>query len=191
MRASSWEQRKLGEISVEVTRVEPESTAPVMMISTPANGFIHQSEHYAFDNTGQSLKKYIQLNKNELAYNHGASRLRPYGSSFVMKEDQARVPFVYHCFNVPKDDSDFVSLQLNLDSMQLQLRKLISSGARMDGLLNISYDEYMSLELTVPSLSEQQQIGCFFTQLDSLITLHQREPPHNTMKEGKNVNQHQ
>ncbi len=161
-------------MAVEVTRVEPESTAPVMMISTPANGFIHQSEHYAFDNTGQSLKKYIQLNKNELAYNHGASKLRPYGSSFVMKEDQARVPFVYHCFNVPNDDSDFVSLQLNLDSMQLQLRKLISSGARMDGLLNISYDEYMSLELAMPSLSEQQRVGCFFTQLDSLITLHQR-----------------
>ena len=152
------------------------------MISTPANGFIYQSEHYAFDNTGESLKKYIQLSKGEMAYNHGASKLRPYGSCFVMKEDQARVPFVYHCFRVPNSDPDFASLQLNLDSMQLQLRKLISSGARMDGLLNISYNEYMSLGLTMPSLSEQRQIGRYFGQLDSLITLHQREcgkPPFN------------
>ena len=171
-----WEQRKLGDIAVEVTRVAPESSAPVMMISTPANGFIYQSEHYAFDNTGESLKKYIQLGKGEMAYNHGASKLRPYGSCFVMKEDQARVPFVYHCFSVPNSDPDFASLQLNLDSMQLQLRKLISSGARMDGLLNISYNEYMSLGLTMPSLSEQRQIGRYFGQLDSLITLHQREP---------------
>lgn len=169
----SWEQRKLGDIAVEVTRVAPESSAPVMMISTPANGFIYQSEHYAFDNTGESLKKYIQLSKGEMAYNHGASKLRPYGSCFVMKEDQARVPFVYHCFRVSNSDPDFASLQLNLDSMQLQLRKLISSGARMDGLLNISYNEYMSLGLTMPSLSEQRQIGRYFGQLDSLITLHQ------------------
>lgn len=161
---------------MEVSRVVPESSAPVMMISTPANGFIYQSEHYAFDNTGESLKKYIQLSKGEMAYNHGASKLRPYGSCFVMKEDQARVPFVYHCFSVPNSDPDFASLQLNLDSMQLQLRKLISSGARMDGLLNISYSEYMSLGLTMPSLSEQRQIGRYFGQLDSLITLHQREP---------------
>ena len=160
---------------MEVSRVVPESSAPVMMISTPANGFIYQSEHYAFDNTGESLKKYIQLSKGEMAYNHGASKLRPYGSCFVMKEDQARVPFVYHCFSVPNSDPDFASLQLNLDSMQLQLRKLISSGARMDGLLNISYSEYMSLGLTMPSLSEQRQIGRYFGQLDSLITLHQRE----------------
>ena len=172
---SSWEQRKLGDIAVEVSRVVPESSAPVMMISTPANGFIYQSEHYAFDNTGESLKKYIQLSKGEMAYNHGASKLRPYGSCFVMKEDQARVPFVYHCFSVPNSDPDFASLQLNLDSMQLQLRKLISSGARMDGLLNISYSEYMSLGLTMPSLSEQRQIGRYFGQLDSLITLHQRK----------------
>lgn len=164
----------MGDIAVEVTRVAPESSAPVMMISTPANGFIYQSEHYAFDNTGESLKKYIQLSKGEMAYNHGASKLRPYGSCFVMKEDQARVPFVYHCFRVPNSDPDFASLQLNLDSMQLQLRKLISSGARMDGLLNISYNEYMSLGLTMPSLSEQRQIGRYFGQLDSLITLHQR-----------------
>ena len=172
----SWEQRKLGDIAKEITRVIPDSSAPVMMISTPANGFIYQSEHYAFDNTGESLKKYIQLNKGELAYNHGASKMRPYGSTFVLKKDQARVPFVYHCFAVEQEDSDFVSLQLNLGSMQLQLRKLISSGARMDGLLNISYEEYMSLKLLMPSMEEQRLISRHLGALGNLITLHQREP---------------
>ena len=108
-----------------------------------------------------------------MAYNHGASRLRPYGSSFVLKKEQARVPFVYHCYEVLDDDPDFISLQLNLDSMQRQLRKLISSGARMDGLLNISYEEYMSLDLLVPSIEEQRSVGELFSSLDNLITLHQ------------------
>ena len=171
----SWEQRKLRDVAKAITRVVPDSSAPVMMISTPANGFIYQSEHYAFDNTGESLKKYIQLNKGELAYNHGASKMRPYGSTFVLKEDQARVPFVYHCFAVEQEDPDFVSLQLNLDSMQLQLRKLISSGARMDGLLNISYEEYMSLKLLMPHIEEQRLISRHLSALDNLITLHQCE----------------
>ena len=170
-----WEQRKLGELTKEIRRVEPDSDAPVMMISTPADGFIYQSQHYAFDNTGESLKKYICLHKGEMAYNHGASRLRPYGSSFVLKEEQARVPFVYHCYEVLDDDPDFISLQLNLDSMQLQLRKLISSGARMDGLLNISYEEYMSLVLLVPDVEEQRRISRLLASLNNLITLHQRK----------------
>ncbi len=110
-----------------------------------------------------------------MAYNHGASRLRPYGSSFVLKEEQARVPFVYHCYEVLDDDPDFISLQLNLDSMQLQLRKLISSGARMDGLLNISYEEYMSLVLLVPDVEEQRRISRLLASLNNLITLHQRK----------------
>ncbi|MDU7382532.1 MAG: restriction endonuclease subunit S [Schaalia turicensis] len=37
---------------------------------------------------------------------------------------------------------------------------------------------------------EQERISTFIDQLDSLITLHQREPPR-MMKEGKNANQYQ
>lgn len=42
----------------------------------------------------------------------------------------------------------------------------------------------------IPRTEEQRLIGAHFSRLDALITLHQREPPH-TMKEGKNVDQHQ
>ena len=40
---SSWEQRKLGDVVKEITRNDPESEAPIMMI-TANNGFIEQSE---------------------------------------------------------------------------------------------------------------------------------------------------
>ena len=50
----AWEQRKVNEIATEITRTDPESTAPVMMISA-ASGFIYQSETYAFDNAGPIL----------------------------------------------------------------------------------------------------------------------------------------
>ena len=59
---SSWEQRKLGDVVKEITRNDPGSEAPIMMI-TANNGFIEQSERYAFNNAGESLKKYILLKK--------------------------------------------------------------------------------------------------------------------------------
>ena len=171
----SWEQRKLGDVAKEVTRNDPYSDAPVMMI-TANNGFIEQSERYAFNNAGESLKKYILLQKGELAYNHGASKLRPYGSCFALTTaENARIPFVYHCFSAEGINPEFLSIELNGDEIEGQLRRIVSSGARMDGLLNISFDEYTSVSVLLPKKEEQDHIADFFRQLDNLITLHQRD----------------
>ena len=129
----AWEQRKLGDVVKEITRNDPESEAPIMMI-TANNGFIEQSERYAFNNAGESLKKYILLKKGELAYNHGASKLRPYGSCFALTTaENARIPFVYHCFSAESQNAEFMSIELNGAEIENQLRKIVSSGARMDG----------------------------------------------------------
>ena len=172
---SSWEQRKLGDVVKEITRNDPESEAPIMMI-TANNGFIEQSERYAFNNAGESLKKYILLKKGELAYNHGASKLRPYGSCFALTTaENARIPFVYHCFSAENQNAEFMSIELNGAEIENQLRKIVSSGARMDGLLNISFDEYTSVSVILPGTEEQDRIADFFRHLDNLITLHQRK----------------
>ena len=171
----SWEQRKLGDVVKEITRNDPESEAPIMMI-TANNGFIEQSERYAFNNAGESLKKYILLKKGELAYNHGASKLRPYGSCFALTTaENARIPFVYHCFSAENQNAEFMSIELNGAEIENQLRKIVSSGARMDGLLNISFDEYTSVSVILPGTEEQDRIADFFRHLDNLITLHQRK----------------
>ena len=171
----SWEQRKLGDVVKEITRNDPESEAPIMMI-TANNGFIEQSERYAFNNAGESLKKYILLKKGELAYNHGASKLRPYGSCFALTTaENARIPFVYHCFSAENQNAEFMSIELNGADIENQLHKIVSSGARMDGLLNISFDEYTSVSVLLPGTEEQDRIADFFRHLDNLITLHQRQ----------------
>ena len=171
----AWEQRKLGEVVKEVTRNDPTSEVPIMMI-TANNGFIEQSERYAFDNAGESLKKYILLQKGELAYNHGASKLRPFGSCFALTTaESARIPFVYHCFSAENQNAEFLSIELNGSEVESQLRKIVSSGARMDGLLNISFDEYSTVTVLLPDIKEQEHIADFFRNLDHLITLHQRK----------------
>ncbi|WP_308682632.1 restriction endonuclease subunit S [Stomatobaculum longum] len=173
--ADDWEQRKLGEIAQIVSRTDPESESAVMMI-TASEGFIEQSERYAYDNAGKSLKRYILLHRGELAYNHGASKIRPYGSCFALiTQERARVPFVYHCFTVFNQNPEFVSSELNGENVENQLRRIVSSGARMDGLLNISFSDYSEVKLQLPILAEQERVVLCFTYIKTLITLHQRK----------------
>ena len=55
-----WEEHILYDYATEISRVNDESDAPVMMISA-GNGFIYQADRYKKDNAGTSLKKYIEL----------------------------------------------------------------------------------------------------------------------------------
>ncbi len=161
----------LGNIATSVNRTDPESMANIMMLSA-GKGFIMQSDKYSRDNAGQSLKKYILLKKGELAYNHGASKAKQYGCCYELLEDEARIPYVYHCFKIDeKEFTPYVALELNNPKMDKQLKRLVSSSARMDGLLNISFDDYMSVRLTLPSYFEQMKIADFLNTIDRRIEL--------------------
>ena len=160
---------KLGQISSLIKRNDPRSNAPIMMLSA-GNGFIMQSDKYSRDNAGQSLKKYTLLKKGELAYNHGASKAKQFGCCYELLEEEARIPYVYHCFKVQDTEyTPYVALELNNTKMDKQLKRLVSSSVRMDGLLNISYDEYMSVVIYLPAYAEQKHIADFLEKLDMRI----------------------
>ena len=139
------------------------------------NGFIMQSEKYSRDNAGQSLKKYILLKQGELAYNHGASKAKQFGCCYELTEPEARIPYVYHCFKINENEyTPYVAMALNNAKMDQQLKRLVSSSVRMDGLLNISFEDYMSVTLHLPSLIEQKHIADFLKKLDERIAYQER-----------------
>lgn len=165
-----WEEKKLGEITQKVVRkADDKSMADVRMISQ-GNGFILQSKKYSRENAGESLKKYTLLKKNEFAYNHGASKVKPYGVCYrLIESDEARVPYVYHTFRLKNGNEDYWNYALNTSEMDKQLKKMVSSGVRMDGLLNINYETYMSVKVLIPSLPEQRKIAECLSSLDDAI----------------------
>ena len=169
-----YRSTRLGDIAALVNRTDPKSNAPIMMLSA-GNGFIMQSEKYSRDNAGQSLKKYILLKQGELAYNHGASKAKQFGCCYELTEPEARIPYVYHCFKINNHEyTPFIAMALNNAKMDKQLKRLVSSSVRMDGLLNISFEDYMSVTIHLPSPSEQNRIADFLQKIDERIAAQEK-----------------
>ncbi|MCL1935474.1 MAG: restriction endonuclease subunit S [Defluviitaleaceae bacterium] len=167
----AWKKINLKDISTIVNRkYNGDINIPIMMISA-STGFIEQSEKYSSYNAGESLRKYTLLYKGELSYNHGYSKFRNFGSCFILDVEKALIPFVYHSFSIINDNPSFFAIYLNSGIFDGELKKRVSSSARMDGLLNISFQSYMNLEIHKPSLSEQTAIATTFQNLDRTITI--------------------
>lgn len=170
----SWEQRKLGEVSERVQGNDGRMDLPTLTISA-ANGWMSQEDRFSGNIAGKEQKNYTLLHKGELSYNHGNSKLAKYGTVFSLESyEEALVPRVYHSFRMIDADASFIEYYFSTKIPDRELAKLISSGARMDGLLNISFDEFMGIKINLPSIQEQQKISYYLRQLDNLITLHQR-----------------
>lgn len=169
-----WEVKKLGDVTERVKGNDGRMDLPTLTISA-ANGWMNQEERFSQNIAGKEQKNYTLLRKGELSYNHGNSKLAKYGVVFELENyDEALVPRVYHSFKVNKQaDSKFIETMFATKKTDRELAKLVSSGARMDGLLNINFDEFMGITITIPSVSEQNSIGIFFSKLDNLISSYQ------------------
>ena len=165
----------MGEVCSRVQGNDGRMELPILTISA-GNGWMKQEDRFSGNIAGKELKNYTLLRKGELSYNHGNSKLAKYGAVFSLQTyEEALVPRVYHSFKVIKGNADFVEYYFATKLLDRELGKLISSGARMDGLLNIGYDEFMGIPLMVPTTEEQMKIAIYFRNLDHLITLHQQK----------------
>ncbi|MBS9336815.1 restriction endonuclease subunit S [Fructobacillus papyrifericola] len=173
-----WEQRKLDEISTRVRGNNGDMTLPTLTISA-AMGWLNQKERFSGNIAGAEQENYTLLSKGQLSYNHGNSKLAKYGTVFTLENYQkALVPRVYHSFDVSTAaNPKFIEYLFATRKPDRELRKLISSGARMDGLLNINYDAFMSITISVPMKEEQERISRIIDGLNDSITLHQRIVP--------------
>ena len=172
-----WEQRKLGEIAEEVKGNSGSiNNIPILTISA-ANGWMNQKDRFSQIIAGNELKKYTLLKKGELSYNHGNSKLAKYGTVFVQdSHDQALVPRVYHSFKmVAQNNPYFIEYLFASGLPNKELSKIVTSGARVDGLLNINKKEFFSIKLNSPSSEEQSRIAKLFQSLDKTITLHEEQ----------------
>lgn len=166
-----WKKSKLKDVAHRVQGNDGRMDLPTLTISA-SGGWMNQIDRFSANIAGKEQKNYTLLKKGELSYNHGNSKLAKYGVVFELQDyEEALVPKVYHSFRVNQlADAKFIEIMFSTKIPDRELGKLVSSGARMDGLLNISFDDFMNIAIIIPTIEEQQAIGSYFSKLDQLIT---------------------
>lgn len=156
-----WKEVKLGDVfeRIRETGEDIDDESEAYTISSKL-GFVTQ--HQKFDRViaGSSLKKYTLIRRDEFSYNKGNSKTFPYGCIFKFEQDHGLIPFVYISFRSTGEVSiDFYKHYFFFGMLERQLKKIITSGARGDGLLNVNPDSFFKLMIDLPPLNEQKKIA--------------------------------
>lgn len=156
---SKWPLQPLSSIATRVRRQNGGGNHPVMTISA-RSGFLMQSDKFARDMAGTSVDRYTLLHEGEFAYNKGNSLAALYGCIYRLDRPTALVPFVYFCFALkPGHDHGFYEHLFAAGALNHQLSRLINSGVRNDGLLNLNVEDFFGCKVPVPPLEEQRRIA--------------------------------
>ncbi|MGO6710518.1 restriction endonuclease subunit S [Rhizobium leguminosarum] len=154
-----WPLNPLSSIATRVRRQNGGGDHPVMTISA-RSGFLMQSDKFARDMAGSSVDRYTLLHEGEFAYNKGNSLVAPYGCIYRLDRPSALVPFVYFCFALkPGLDHAFYEHLFAAGALNHQLSRLINSGVRNDGLLNLNIEDFFGCRIPVPPVDEQRRIA--------------------------------
>lgn len=168
-----WQEKKLGEVFDEVlTRIGDRKLETYSI--TAGVGFVSQAKKFGKDISGAQNERYTLLSIGEFAYNKGNSKTYTYGCVYENKEGKPiAIPNVFISFKLKDNrmsNGFFGQLFVN-HYLDRHLRRIISSGARMDGLLNVNKGSFFEIHIPIPCSQEQQQIADFLTSLDDKINL--------------------
>ena len=172
-----WEQRKLGEVAHRVIRKNEGNQSDLPLTISAQHGLVDQRDYFNNQVASRDMSGYYLLENGEFAYNKSTSGDSPWGAiKRLTKYEKGCLSTLYICFGLDLGDPDFLVTYYETNRWHGAVQMIAAEGARNHGLLNIAPDDFFETVLTLPcSTEEQKQIGCFFTQLNSLITLHQRK----------------
>ena len=172
----AWEQRKLSEIAGKVT----EKNTGLQYVETLTNsaefGIISQRDFFDHDISKLgSLDGYYIVRNEDFVYNPRISTSAPVGPINRNKLGRTGVMSPLYTVFRPHDiDTTYLEHFFKCGYWYSFMNFNGDSGARSDRF-SIKDDVFFQMPIPVPHIEEQRKIGLFLTQLDHLITLHQRE----------------
>ena len=183
----SWEQRKLNEYLTVSTKKNTEDKydkTDVLSVSGEV-GVVNQIEFQGRSFAGASVSNYGVVETGDVVYTKSPLRANPYGIIKANKGKSGIVSTLYAVYKTIQGtaNADFIECYFDLDDrLNMYLKPLVNIGAKHD--MKVTDENALKGGVLFPSYEEQCQIADFFSRLDTLITLHQREPP----KEDKILN---
>lgn len=173
-----WEQRKLGEMGSTFTGLsgktkedfghgEAKFITYMNVFSNPVAN-LEMTESVEIDTKQNSVKK------GDVFFTTSSETSEEVGMSCVMPENKENIYLNSFCFGyrpTEKFDLDYLAYVLRTASFRKEMTFLAQGISRY----NISKNKVMEVSIPVPNLEEQAMIGGYFSNLDHLITLHQRK----------------
>ena len=172
-----WEQRKLIdylEVSSEKNRDNRFTKEDVLSVSGEY-GIVNQIEFQGRSFAGASVSNYGVVENGDVVYTKSPLKSNPYGIIKTNKGIPGIVSTLYAVYK-PKEitDSKFVQIYFELDSrMNSYMHPLVNKGAKND--MKVSAENALKGMVSFPKKDEQEMISLYFSTLDNLITLHQRQ----------------
>ena len=171
-KSHSWEQRKVGELLIERNEQAPMNEEYPLMAFIANEGVAPKGERYDRSSlvTDTENKLYKRTEFGDFIY---SSNNLETGSIGLNKYGKACISPVYSVFHPTGiADSNFLGRRLVrkdfINSMVKWRQGVIY------GQWRIHESDFLKIDIPVPSVEEQIQIGTFLDYLDNLITLHQR-----------------
>ena len=170
---NTWEQRKVGELLIERNEQAPMNEEYPLMAFIANEGVARKGERYDRSSlvTDTENKLYKRTEFGDFIY---SSNNLETGSIGLNKYGKACISPVYSVFHPTGiADSNFLGRRLVrkdfINSMVKWRQGVIY------GQWRIHESDFLKIDIPVPSVEEQIQIGTFLDYLDNLITLHQCE----------------
>lgn len=174
---SAWEQRKLGEMGTTYSGLSGKtkedfghgdaSFVPYTNVFDNPVADASRLESVEIDTKQNCVKR------GDALFTVSSETPEEVGISSVWLSDLDNLYLNSFCFGYRQDgsfDSLYLAYMLRSQSVRIDLTLLAQGISRF----NISKSKVMELEVPLPKMGEQRRIGSFFSQLDALITLHQR-----------------
>ena len=169
----TWEQRKVGELLIERNEQAPKSEEYPLMAFIANEGVAPKGERYDRSSlvTDTENKLYKKTECGDFIY---SSNNLETGSIGLNKYGKACISPVYSIFQPTGIAAS------NFLGRRLVRKDFINSMVKwrqgvIYGQWRIHESDFLKIEIPVPSVEEQKQIGTFLDYLDNLITLHQRK----------------
>ena len=185
--SDTWEQRKLGEVGETYTGLSGKSKDD---FGHGSGKFITYMNVFSNPVASPNMTEAIEIDDSQNKVRFGdvlftTSSETPdeVGMSSVWLENAENTYLNSFCFGY-RPTAEFNPYYLAYMLRSSSMRKKITFLAQGISRYNISKNKMMDIEMPIPSIDEQKQIGEYFANLDNLITLHQRkyEKLHNIKK---------
>ena len=173
----TWEQRKLEEY-LEVSsqkNFEGIYTKEDVLSVSGDFGIVNQIEFQGRSFAGASVANYGVVETGDIVYTKSPLKSNPYGIIKANKGKNGIVSTLYAVYK-PKQsvNPEFVQIFFEQDArMNNYMHPLVNKGAKND--MKVSAENALKGQIVFPDIKEQRTISEFFRNLETLITLHQRE----------------